>query len=385
MSLFAQSSKQIEKENSRLTNLRNQIDKIEADIKKNEKREKISVSVMNDIDRKILLVNNYINELKREVVKSGRRIKALSSKSEKNEREIKKLQENFSKLVIWYYKFGERNELDLLLNASTMSDAMSKLKYLKIISDETKKTITDLRDKRKKLNDAKLKLVSEKKSLKKLLSAKKKEMKSLVNSKTKKKRLIAKLRKNKNSLLDELKNKRLAEDKIRDKIAELIRLENERLAKKKNTKEELEEFASYDLSGFENFSELRGRLNWPVGTGKISRKFGKQRNAKLKTVTLNYGIDIKTKSNAFVRAVAGGVVSVIDWIPGYGSVLILTHKNGYRTVYGHLTDIQVTQGDKVNSRVILGRVNESLEGNIIHFEIWKERQYQNPEKWLVRK
>ena len=162
-------------------------------------------------------------------------------------------------------------------------------------------------------------------------------------------------------------------------------MENERAAKLKAGGKLNNLSANYDYSEFENFVDLKGRLGWPVSRGTISRKFGKNRNKKLNTISLNYGIDIKTRRFAKVKAVAGGIVSAIDWIPGYGSVLILTHKNNFRTVYGHLTDITVSEGDRINAGTVIGRVDESLEGNVLHFEIWRSRNYQNPTKWLVKK
>ena len=134
-----------------------------------------------------------------------------------------------------------------------------------------------------------------------------------------------------------------------------------------------------------SFSALKGRLNWPVERGKIVKQFGENRNVKLNTVTLNYGIDIKTVSEEDVRAVADGVISAIDWIPGYGSVVIITHKGDFRTVYSHLSNIFVKEGDRVKLGTIIGKVGESLEGNILHFEIWNSRNKQNPEVWLARK
>lgn len=40
---------------------------------------------------------------------------------------------------------------------------------------------------------------------------------------------------------------------------------------------------------------------------------------------------------------------------------------------------------KVKPGRAIGKVNESLEGKIPHFEIWNEKNYQNPELWLARK
>ena len=70
-------------------------------------------------------------------------------------------------------------------------------------------------------------------------------------------------------------------------------------------------------------------MSWPVSRGKVVREFGENKNQELKTVTLNYGIDIKSKSKEKVHAVAQGLVSVIDWIPGFGSIIIITHKGGF--------------------------------------------------------
>ena len=126
-------------------------------------------------------------------------------------------------------------------------------------------------------------------------------------------------------------------------------------------------------------------MGWPVREGRIVRKFGENKNERLNTVTLNYGIDIGVNASQNVLVVAEGIVSAIDWIPGYGSIVIVTHRDDYRTVYGHVTGISVKEGQRINAGTTIGRVNESLEGNIVHFEIWNERNYQNPEIWLSRR
>ena len=115
------------------------------------------------------------------------------------------------------------------------------------------------------------------------------------------------------------------------------------------------------------------------------RHFGEDRNAKLNTVTLNYGVDIKAASDLNIKTPADGVVSAIDWIPGYGGVIIITHKDGYRTVYSHFSEIFVKEGDKVKPGSVIAKVGESIEGYIVHFEIWNSRNNQNPEIWLARK
>ena len=234
-----------------------------------------------------------------------------------------------------------------------------------------------------------------------MLEVKKNERKKILNS----------IKNDKVALKSELDAKRNAEVKIQGLINRLIaeaelrrKAEAERIAKakekarakklasKSNTiaeKPDISEEQNYDVdlttAGLSSFSALKGRMNWPVSGGKIIRNFGENRNERLNTVTLNYGIDIKTSSDADVRSVADGVVSAIDWLPGYGSVLILTHKGDYRTVYSHLSEIFVKEGTHVGMGSVIGKVGESLEGNVLHFEIWNSRNKQNPENWLVRR
>ncbi len=228
--------------------------------------------------------------------------------------------------------------------------------------------------------------------------------KHLVAKLNTRKKIIEDLRKDKKELRSQLVLKRKAETQIKDLItnlveeeerrkreAELLVKENSKSLKKENKgivdNSNAAENYDVDLStnGFESFSSLKGKLNWPVRNGHVVRKFGENRNQKLNTVTINYGVDIKVPSEEEVKAVADGVVSAIEFIAGYGSVIIITHKGDYRTVYSHLSEIYVSEGDKVKRGKLIARVGETLEGNILHFEIWNSRINQNPEIWLVKK
>ncbi|MBI3194378.1 MAG: M23 family metallopeptidase [Ignavibacteriae bacterium] len=48
----------------------------------------------------------------------------------------------------------------------------------------------------------------------------------------------------------------------------------------------------------------------------------------------------------------------------------------------HLSEISVSEGEKVQQKSLLGRSGESVEGAVLHFEVWKDREKQNPEQWL---
>ncbi|MGQ9644700.1 MAG: murein hydrolase activator EnvC family protein, partial [Ignavibacterium sp.] len=133
-----------------------------------------------------------------------------------------------------------------------------------------------------------------------------------------------------------------------------------------------------------SFADMKGNMIWPVNRGKIVSHFGEQRNKKLNTVTVSYGIDILARGDLSIKIVADGVVSAVEWLPGYGTVIIVSHKDGFKTVYGHLAEVYVNEGDRLKTGSLIGKVGESLEGNILHFQIWNGRQSVNPENWLKR-
>jgi murein DD-endopeptidase MepM/ murein hydrolase activator NlpD len=165
-------------------------------------------------------------------------------------------------------------------------------------------------------------------------------------------------------------------DRVRKEREAAAARERERLAATPTPAPEVEPVGA--------FASLRGRLRWPVSSGTISSRFGEHEHPVLKTKTQNTGIDIGVRSGSDVSAVADGEVSIVTFVPGFGDVIILNHYNGYRTVYADLSEINVVENQKVNAGKVIGKSGDSLQGSILHFEIWKEREKQNPELWLAK-
>ncbi len=394
-----------------LAQIKDQIAELESELKQKSAREKESFAVLDNYNRQSFLLHNLINKLKAEERLKEQQI----SQTQKNildlKGEVKELRGNYAKYVVAIYKHGKVDEWASILDAASFEQALLRYKYLRKFSEQRERDITRLKEKENDLTAAKNSLVKEKEEKSDLAAEKTDEENNLDVKRTARKKILSVIKNDKAALRSEIEAKRNAEIKIQNIIDKLIAEEEARrkaeaeairLAKLKSktipknvsstkTVEEstpLEE-KPYDVNlstaGFSSFAALKGRLNWPVSRGRVVKDFGENRNEKLNTVTLNYGIDIKTTPEADVHAVAEGVVSIIDWLPGYGSVLILTHKGDYRTVYSHLSDIYVKEGDRVKAGTVIGKVGESLEGNILHFEIWNSRTKQNPESWLARK
>jgi murein hydrolase activator len=131
------------------------------------------------------------------------------------------------------------------------------------------------------------------------------------------------------------------------------------------------------------FGNLRGRLPWPT-EGRIIAAFGAQVHPRFGTRTFRNGIDIEAGEGREVGAVYGGHVIYTGWFKGYGNLIILDHDNEYYTLYAHVADILVKEGDDVRQGQKIGTVGDtgSLEGPRLYFEVRFQGKPQDPEQWL---
>ena len=135
-----------------------------------------------------------------------------------------------------------------------------------------------------------------------------------------------------------------------------------------------------------NFASMRGSLPRPVGGAfNITSRFGPHSLPDLPDVVYdNPGIDAEVARGATAQAVYAGKVSGVYMIPGFSTVVIVNH-GGYYTVYGNLASASVKVGDVVKQGSAVGRVADSEDSpghGQIHFEVWKNRDKQDPLAWI---
>ncbi len=124
-------------------------------------------------------------------------------------------------------------------------------------------------------------------------------------------------------------------------------------------------------------------LEWPL-RGAVTAPFGSRVHPTFKTKVFNSGIDIKAASGTPVRAAGPGEVLYNGWIRGFGQVVIVDHGGNISTVYAHLASTAVREGDAVRTGSILGTVgNSGADSDYgLHFEVRKNGSAQNPMNYL---
>jgi septal ring factor EnvC (AmiA/AmiB activator) len=131
------------------------------------------------------------------------------------------------------------------------------------------------------------------------------------------------------------------------------------------------------------FAQSQGGMVWPV-SGTVVTRFGRAVHPQFNTVTFNKGVDIKAEIGSPVRAVWSGKVTIVDWIRGYGKLVVLDHGDGFYTLYAHLADVLVEKKRIVTKGDVIGTSGDtgSIKGPVLHFELRKGKDVLDPLDWL---
>ncbi|MDF1568530.1 MAG: M23 family metallopeptidase [Spirochaetaceae bacterium] len=112
----------------------------------------------------------------------------------------------------------------------------------------------------------------------------------------------------------------------------------------------------------------------PLQNSRISSNFGYRTNPFRGGLSFHPGVDLKADVGTEVYAARGGTVEKIGSLELYGLFVILRHDGQYQTVYAHLDEFLVREGQTVGAgdRIALSGNTGISTGPHLHFEIRKD-------------
>lgn len=286
--------------------------------------------------------------------------------------EVERIQNSFRQKVVSLYKHGENYELELLLSSKTPNEYLRRNQYLQKFSQNRKKELRELRAKKFILEEKKKMLTLSTSSQRFYIESKRNE-KAVLDSRLKELRSLKSIAESESDLIaGKISRYETQLNNIRNFMNNL-EANRESFAENKNSR------LSYDS---ENLQQARGNINLPVDIGLITTNFGNISDNKTLAVSLNNGVDFSIARGSKVYAIANGTVSMLGEIPFYGKIVIITHANGFRSVYASLSETNVKAGDVIKLNQVIGKTGETLEGQTMHFELWQNSTPVNPREWL---
>jgi murein DD-endopeptidase MepM/ murein hydrolase activator NlpD len=121
------------------------------------------------------------------------------------------------------------------------------------------------------------------------------------------------------------------------------------------------------------------------GRYELSSSFGLRRNPFGGGYEFHEGLDFTGAYGSPIYATASGVVETAEFSGGYGYHVIVNHGYGYRTLYAHLSKIEVTPGMQINRDRIVGYLGNTgrSSGPHLHYEVEQAGQPVDPSHYLL--
>ena len=386
------------------------------------------------LTKQIELRQKLIKEVEGEIgiytVKINQNVDSLKQK----EIQLSKLKKEYADAIVRIYKSQRfADELLFVVNANSFSEALRRVNYLRKYATFRQQQATQIIDKKSEISGQIASIDAKKKTKEQLLSGQVKEKVQLSKTVVQKNVVVQSLKQKEKTLQTNISKKQQEASKLDAQIEAIIKKEIElaRIVEEKKQKDAAAKLAAAEAvkkkaaeeaikkakdAGKEpskadieivnkkvetpvklgntpeydqlssNFYGNKGKLPWPVEKGFISKGFGRYNHPELNNVSFeNNGIDIRTDANCSVRCLFEGKVVGILNNPTFKNAIIISHGE-YFTVYSKLASVNVSKGQKISTKQIIGAAYTDEE-NIteVHLEVWKGAVKLNPADWIYKK
>lgn len=337
-----------------------QIQDVQNQLVQKKKEESKALLELRQLNNTLSSTEKKLKNTEKSLSKTEKELTALEIELKSTELELKETTTTLQDRLRTYYVQGDIHYLEVILNATTMSDFLTRWDLLGRIAendasliDRMKKTVTLYKDK--------LELALEKKETLASLRMEQDKRKAELNTASSRQKKIL------NEITTEKKD-------IEDALDEL-QAESDRIAA-----------SILKKTGADTSKYLgNGKMYWPTpGYSRITSAYGWRRHPILKKSKLHTGVDIGAPNGTSIRAAEQGVVLEAGWRGAYGRVVIINHGGNTVTLYAHTSKTLVNEGDivaKGQEIALVGSTGWST-GPHLHFEVRKNGAHVNPMSYL---
>ena len=381
----AVSAQDTRRQESRKAQLEKEIAAINRQLKDNARSSSRALTDLSLVRRKIAARQELIAE-------SDREIRALDDSMKVRQQEIDRLQARHDTLSLYYNRLvrGAYKNRDsrlwymYILSSENIGQAVRRFGYLKGLSRNMSEQGKRIQETAAALELEKERLAGLRDEAQALRRQRQADVDALRGEEGESASLVARLEKDRKKYQNDLKKKNREVEALNREIAEIIRkaTAKPKSGGKSTAKGGKTTSTAIDETLSNNFAANKGRLPWPV-EGSVIESYGQHYHPVYKNVKLpfNNGVTLAVARGTQAKAVFDGTVAQVVVIPGYNQCVLVQH-GAYFTFYCKLKSVTVKAGEKVKTGQVLGTVDTIGGEDQFHFQLWKERNPQNPENWL---
>ena len=357
---------QIRAEQSRLEgeigDVRNRVRDASEDLANVERRLSASRSVLAEIQFQSDAVTQSIQETTRELVQAHEKLAENEAVLNRRLRDI--------------YKMGPLHTVGVLLGASSFTDLLNRYRYLQRIASFDRSLVSRVETIEGELVERNDDLRQRMAELGSLRQNRLSEVAQLRSVESERQTALAEFRSRERQTASRLEELDADEGRMTQLIGDLETRRREIEARTATAR------ADASLS-----ADDAGSLDWPLD-GEVIYRFGRERRPNGTVLRWN-GIGISASPGSPVTAVRAGTVVLAGPFEGYGPTVVLSHGDGFYTLYLYLEETGVVEGRTVSIGQVVGTVGgtDTPEGPHIEFQVRApvnggSPQAQDPLQWL---
>ncbi len=365
--------------------------RLEKDIKTLEKQLSSVTARSNSAATQLDLLHAQ-SEARRELLSdSERELSSVNDSIRACQKQINAVQNRLDTMTFYYEKLvrnayknrDARSWYLYILASENLAQGMRRYGYLRQLSTQMNSQGRRIIEERKHLEAERARLDTMRMQAKALRDERASELNKLRKEEDKSRELVKELQKDRRKYQDQLASKRREVEALNREIERLIAAAmGDQGGKNKSKTGGKKTTTKIDQALSNEFSANKGKLPWPA-EGRVVSHFGRNPHPVYTRLEMpfNNGVGLAVDKDAPVKAIFNGVVKQIVVVPGYNQCILVQHGE-YFTFYCKMGSVAVKAGDKVKTGDVLGHVATGPDGTQLHFQLWKGRDPQDPEKWL---
>ena len=396
------------------------LDTLKTQIASTEKKASVLELQVQTLDNEIVSADNQLKQLGNEISLLEEEVKIAGEQIEQRKKDIQSSEDNLSSKLRASYVSGKQSFLKILMGAKNLASFLTRLEMMKRMSENDKKVIDEFKGQVESLKQTQNEMVTKQAEL----SEKHREVETTKATAIQKKAEYTKLKADYQATVKQLESNYAAVEKYieeLDKSSSVYENYISNLEKERQEADlEIERLiASYQATtvpttvpstlyasngdpsttasssqGSGNSGDMVYQSNdswvWPLGTIScyVSSGYG-YRDASIGGNSFHGGLDISA-SGVYGKPIyasrAGTVIAAVIGETGYGRYVVIDHGDGFTTVYGHCSELCVSQGQYVEKGALIARVGSTgnSTGPHLHFEVRYNGQKQNPLNYVKK-
>lgn len=364
-------TREIQQSQRRLEQIREERNRLEREIGDVRNRVRNAAEELANVERRLSATRSVLAEVEFQSEATASQVAATTRDLVLSQEQLATSEAILFRRLRDIYKMGAMHTVQVLLGARSFTDLLNRYRYLQRIAAFDRALVERVRA-------LEAELIAQNQALK--------DRMALLGS-LRQDRLteVAQLRSVEREHQSAIQQYRAREETATSRIEELEADESRMTALVDELEERRRALAA--RGGATLSADDAGSLEWPI-EGDLIYEFGRDARPNGTVIRWN-GIGIRARPGTPVRAVKAGAVAYAGPFEGYGPTVMLSHGDGFYTLYLYLEDIGVVEGRDVTAGQVVGTVGgqDTPEGPHLEFQIRApveggSPQAQDPLLWL---